>query len=508
MIEAKPHILIVDDEQGIRLSLQGILEDEGYICSQAKDGNSALEFLTKEHVHLIILDIWLAETRNEEANHNTDGLLLLQHIKKIDDYKNIPVIMVSGHGTIETAVTALKYGAYDFIEKPLSLDSVINTVQRAVEVESLKTQNIALKKELDNQELNQNLVGKSQVMQTFKSALASVAPTPVWVLITGENGTGKEVTARALHKASQRADKAFIAINCAAIPEELIESELFGHEKGSFTGAEARIGKFELADKGTLFLDEIGDMSLKTQAKILRVLQEQCFERVGGNKTIKVDVRILAATNKDLEKAMSEGSFRSDLYYRLRGFPLNLPPLRERAEDIPLLTIALSQEMYANNMLPPVFSPQAMLIMQKASWKGNVRELKHVLEQLTILYPEQVIEPHMLMPLLSNEDASLFEAKLITALHSQASPAKSCLSSAESNIAASEASSSNEEKLAEEIEHFTQSFLSLDYKSAKNEFEQWYLEKKLEEAENNMTKLSDLVGLERSYLHRKLKPKK
>ncbi len=482
MIEIKPHILIIDDEQGIRLSLQGILEDEGYVCYQAKDGNSALELLEKEIIHLIILDIWLADSLEQEKNYNSDGLLLLQHIKKIDDYKNIPIIMVSGHGTIETAVTALKFGAYDFIEKPLSLDSVLNTVHRAVEVESLKTQNIALKKELGNQELNQNLIGNSPIMQAFKSALASVAPTPVWVLITGENGTGKEVTAKALHKASLRADKPFIAINCAAIPEELIESELFGHEKGSFTGAEARIGKFELADKGTLFLDEIGDMSLKTQAKILRVLQEQCFERVGGNKTIKVDVRILAATNKDLEKAMNEGTFRSDLYYRLRGFPLNLPPLRERAEDIPLLTIALSQEMYAKNLLPPVFAPQAMISLQKASWKGNVRELKHVLEQLTILYPEQVIEPHMLIPLLGNEDKEIF-------------------SSAQAVVKPVEKNSEIQNDL-------TSSFLTLDYKSAKSEFERWYLERKLEEAENSVTKLSELVGLERSYLHRKLKPKK
>ncbi len=482
MVEVKPHILIIDDEQGIRLSLQGILEDEAYVCYQAKDGNSALEVLEKEIIHLIILDIWLSDSLEVEKNHNSDGLLLLQYIKKIDDYKDIPVIMVSGHGTIETAVTALKYGAYDFIEKPLSLDSVLNTVHRAVEMESLKTQNIALKKELGNQELNQSLIGKSPIMQSFKSALASVAPTPVWVLITGENGTGKEVTAKAIHKASLRADKPFIAINCAAIPEELIESELFGHEKGSFTGAEARIGKFELADKGTLFLDEIGDMSLKTQAKILRVLQEQCFERVGGNKTIKVDVRILAATNKDLEKAMREGSFRSDLYYRLRGFPLNLPPLRERAEDIPLLTNALSLEMYAKNLLPPVFAPQAMLTLQKASWKGNVRELKHVLEQLTILYPEQVIEPHMLIPLLGNEDTAIFEQKTSPQTISQSDLAPQ--------------------------ENFITTVLALDYKSAKNEFENWYLHRKLEEAENNMTKLAELVGLERSYLHRKLKPKK
>ncbi len=486
MIETKPHILIVDDEQGIRLSLQGILEDEGYVCTQAKDGNAALEILKTENIHLIILDIWLAESHEQEKNYNVDGVLLLQHIKKMEEHQNIPVIMISGHGSIETAVTTLKYGAYDFIEKPLSLDSVINTVKRAVEVESLKTQNIALKKELGNQELNQTLIGKSPIMQSFKSALASVAPTPVWVLITGENGTGKEVTAKALHKASLRADEAFIAINCAAIPEELIESELFGHVKGSFTGAEARIGKFELADKGTLFLDEIGDMSLKTQAKILRVLQEQSFERVGGNKTIKVDVRILAATNKNLEQAMREGSFRSDLYYRLRGFPLNLPPLRERAEDIPLLAIALSQEMYARNMSPPVFSPQAMLTLQKASWKGNVRELKHVLEQLTILYPEQVIEPHMLLPLLSNEDSSIFEQK--------------------SNIQAQ--ASNQEEKSQTNKCDISNLFLSLDYKSAKSEFEKWYLERKLKEADNNITKLSDLVGLERSYLHRKLKPKK
>ncbi len=467
----KRQILIVDDEQGIRFSLQGILEDEGYEVKLAVDGNEALNLLKSETFNLVILDIWLSGASNAEKNEFNDGLVLLQHIKAIAELKDIPIVMISGHGTIETAVTALKYGAFDFIEKPLALDAVINTVSHALEFEGLKFENEALKNELASHKTSETLVGNSPVMQAFKSALASVAPTSVSVLITGENGTGKELAAQAIHNASQRADKAFIAVNCAAIPEELIESELFGHEKGSFTGAENRVGKFELADKGTLFLDEIGDMSLKTQAKILRILQEQKFEKVGGNKTIEVNVRIIAATNKDLEQAMNEGAFRSDLFYRLRGFPLQLPPLRERAADIPLLITALSQVMQKESGVPaPLFSQASLEALQKAHWRGNVRELKHLLEQVSILYPHTLIEPPMLASLISIPECQN----------------NSFVNSTNSN-------------------GFATRFLSLDYKSAKTEFELWYLEQKLEEAGNNISKLSELVGLERSYLHRKLK---
>ncbi len=475
MSKKKQNILIVDDEQGIRLSLQGILEDEGYQVTLAENGTQAIEILSQETFNALILDIWLSNSPNQQKTFHDDGILLLQQIKKNPLNQELPIIMISGHGTIETAVTALKYGAYDFIEKPLALDAVINTIKRALEVGSLKSENKALKSALANQKASYSLVGDSPAMLAFKSTLSAVAPTSVSVLITGENGTGKELAASSIHQSSQRADKAFIAVNCAAIPEELIESELFGHEKGSFTGAESRIGKFELADKGTLFLDEIGDMSLKTQAKILRILQEQSFERVGGNKTIQVDVRIIAATNKDLVLAMEEGSFRSDLYYRLCGFPLHLPPLRERASDIPLLIEALSQTMQnEDGLTPPLFTQEAMQRLMQSSWKGNVRELKHFLGQVAILYPKTLVEPSMLAPLLLN-------------------------TSFQANNELSEAQESDE--ISKTFNHL----LNLDFKSARNEFEAWYLEQKLKDADNNISKLSEQIGLERSYLHKKLK---
>ncbi len=474
MTKQKEHILVIDDEAGIRFSLEGILEDEGYKVSLAENGEKALEFLAKNEFHLIILDIWLTQDSQTEKNYTNDGLVLLQHIKNLSEYKNIPVIMISGHGTIETAVTALKYGAYDFIEKPLALDAVLNTVNRAFEVEDLKSENKALKTVLAHQKVKNTLIGESPAMLTFKASLNAVAPTSIWVLITGENGTGKEVAAKTIHNASQRADKAFIAVNCAAIPEELIESELFGHEKGSFTGAESRIGKFELANNGTLFLDEIGDMSLKTQAKILRILQEQSFERVGGSKSIQVDVRVLAATNKNLEEAIQEGSFRSDLYYRLRGFPLHLPPLRERASDIPLLITALSKSLQEENgLIPPLFSKESLNLLSNAPWFGNVRELKHFLSQAAILYPQQIIEPNMLAPLINLSS--------YTPSHQDISPQAGLYNETFNRL------------------------LEMDFKSARTTFEAWYLEEKLKECDHNVTKLSESIGLERTYLHKKLK---
>ncbi len=476
MKEKKQNILIIDDEKGIRLSLQGILCDEGYSTFLAEDGAKGLEILSKESIDLIILDIWLESNPAIEKTIYNDGLVLLEHIKAIEEYKDLPIVMMSGHGTIETAVSALKYGAYDFIEKPLALDAVLNTLKRAFEVYGLKLENKSLKSFLASSQAKEDLIGNSELMKAVRASLLAVAPTQVSVLITGENGTGKEVAARAIHKASPRKEEAFIAVNCAAIPEELIESELFGHERGAFTGAEARIGKFELADKGTLFLDEIGDMSLKTQAKILRILQEQSFERIGANKTIKVSVRILAATNKDLEKAIKEGTFRSDLYYRLKGFPLHLAPLRERSEDIPLLIHSLSQTIQEQmNLSVPAFSAQSILTMQNAYWRGNVRELKNTLEQIAILYPNQEITPSMLAPLIPEM--------------AQDENAKSLVNS------------------NTEYNELTK-LLDCGYKEAKAEFELWYLEQKLILADNNMTKLAENVGLDRSYLHRKLKPKK
>ena len=296
---------------------RGILEDEGYEVLEAATAEEGLEVADAERPDLVFLDIWLP---------GMDGLTAQARLK--GNHPDLPVVMISGHGTIETAVSAIQQGAYDFIEKPLSLEKVVIVAARALEAGSLRRENQVLRTVLPEQD---ELIGQSPVMLKFQELLARVAPTDVWVLLTGENGTGKELAARALHAGSRRADAPMIAVNCAAIPEELIESELFGHEKGAFTSADqARAGRFEMANNGTLFLDEIGDMSLKTQAKILRILQEQSFERVGGTRTIKVDVRVIAATNKNLEEAIAAGTFREDLYYRLRVVLLHLPPARAR----------------------------------------------------------------------------------------------------------------------------------------------------------------------------------
>ena len=299
-------ILVVDDEEPIRFSLRGILEDEGYEVLEASTAEEGLALADSEHPDLVFLDIWLP---------GMDGLAAQKTLQST--HPDLPVVMISGHGTIETAVGAIQQGAYDFIEKPLSLEKVVIVASRALEAVSLRRENRVLRTALPEQD---ELIGQSPPMLEFRRLLERVAPTDVWVLLTGENGTGKELAARALHAGSKRASAPMIAVNCAAIPEELIESELFGHEKGAFTSADqARPGRFEMANKGTLFLDEIGDMSLKTQAKILRILQEQAFERVGGSRTIKVDVRVIAATNKNLEDAIAAGTFREDLYYRLRS---------------------------------------------------------------------------------------------------------------------------------------------------------------------------------------------
>ena len=298
-MSSEQRLLIIDDEEGIRLSLRGILEDEGYTVFEAGTAEDGLAFLETQSVDLIFLDIWLP---------GMDGLEALSVIH--EKYPLLPVLMISGHGTIETAVTAIKKGAHDFIEKPLDLNNVVLTAQRALEFSVLRRVNAVLRERLDGEE-ESGPMGTSPAMRLLRGQINRVAPLDTWVLITGENGTGKEVAARALHAASRRKDMPLVAVNCAAIPEELIESELFGHEKGAFTGADtAKTGKFEMAHQGTLFLDEIGDMSLKTQAKILRILQEKSFERVGGNRVMHVDVRVIAATNKDLEAAIAVGEFR------------------------------------------------------------------------------------------------------------------------------------------------------------------------------------------------------
>ena len=372
--------MIIDDEEGIRLSLRGILEDEGYAVEEASSAEEGLQKAEASPPDMIFLDIWLP---------GMDGLEALDMFKL--RFPDLPVVMISGHGNIETAVDALRRGAHDFIEKPLSLEKVLLLVQHTLEMGELRRENKALRAAMEQSE--DEIIGQSPAMTEFRQELAHVAPTDAWVLITGENGTGKELAARAVHRNSRRADAPLVAVNCAAIPEELIESELFGHEKGAFTGADSsRAGKFELAHKGTLFLDEIGDMSLKTQAKILRILQEQSFERVGGMHTLKVDVRVIAATNRILADEVRARRFREDLYYRLNVLTIRLPALRERADDLPALALHFLQRFgAASGRKHLVFSPECFESLTRHHWPGNVRELANTIERTIALAEGSVI---------------------------------------------------------------------------------------------------------------------
>lgn len=366
-------ILIIDDEEPIRFSLRGILEDEGYEVLEAATAEEGLEVADAESPDLAFLDIWLP---------GMDGLTAQTRLKA--NHPDLPVVMISGHGTIETAVSAIQQGAYDFIEKPLSLEKVVIVAARALEAGSLRRENQVLRTALPEHD---ELLGQSPVMLKFRELLARVAPTDVWVLLTGENGTGKELAARALHAGSKRAGAPMIAVNCAAIPEELIESELFGHEKGAFTGADKRReGRFRQADGGTLFLDEIGELPLLLQAKLLRALQQGEVQRVGSDTPIIVDVRVIAATNRNLREEVGEGRFREDLYYRLNVIGVEVPPLRERREDIPVLATAfLERFALANRKEIKGFTPQAMDALLKYGWPGNVRELENAVERAAIL---------------------------------------------------------------------------------------------------------------------------
>ena len=455
----KARILIIDDEGPIRFSLRGVLEDEGYEVFEAQNAGEGLEMVPALSPDMVFMDIWMP---------GMDGITALEQLHGI--HPLLPVVMISGHGTIETAVQAIRLGAYDFIEKPLSLEKVVIVVARALETSELRRQNQILR---SSQTSHNHMIGESEVMRRFKETLLRVAPTDAWVLLTGENGVGKELAARALHAGSRRSEEPLVAVNCAAIPEELIESELFGHEKGAFTGAKGvRAGRFEMAHKGTLFLDEIGDMSLKTQAKILRVLQEQRFERVGGSRTIHVDVRVIAATNKDLEKAVAEQSFRADLYYRLRVVPLTVPPLRERQQDIPLLIESFVALLPAYTTRPR-FSAAAMQCLLRYAWPGNVRELRNLVDRMGILYPGKMIEPGDLPP-------EIFGASALPLQEQGATPGH----------------------MPELPEYMSP---GLDFKEARSAFESHYLTVKLRECGGNITKLAEMIGLERTYLHRKLK---
>lgn len=444
-------ILIVDDEPSIRESLTGILQDEGFSPSSVESGDAAIEKISEEKPDLILLDIWMPGMNGMEA---------LSRIRDI--YPNQLVVMMSGHGTIETAVKATKLGAYDFIEKPLSIEKVLLCIQNAVKVGQLVEENRQLKERIGKEH---EMIGNSKPIKELKQQIKIAAPTSGWILITGENGTGKELVARSIHYNSRRLDKPFVEVNCAAIPEELIESELFGHEKGSFTGATTqRRGKFDQAHRGTLFLDEIGDMSLKTQAKVLRILQEHKFERVGGNKTIEVDVRVIAATNKNLENEIAIGNFRKDLYYRLNVIPFHVPPLRERKSDIPQLTSHFleyfcSKESRETKRL----DDESIQAIMNYPWPGNVRELKNLIERLVIMSPGNTITRSQLPQAIGSSQL--------------ATPKDLNLAGLTSNT----------------------------FRTAKEEFEKEFLIQRLEENDWNVSRTAEAVDIERSNLHRKIK---
>ncbi len=445
------NILIVDDEDSIRQSLEGILNDEGFRTSFAASGEECLSLIQTEDPDLVLLDIWMP---------GIDGLKTLKKIKQIRPQQL--VIMMSGHGSIETAVKATRLGAFDFIEKPLSLEKVLLSIQNAMKIGQLVAENKVLKEKIGH---DYQMIGNSQAIDQLKQQIKMAAPSSGWVLITGENGTGKELVARAIHQQSNRSEKPFIEVNCAAIPEELIESELFGHEKGAFTGATtARKGKFDQANGGTLFLDEIGDMSLKTQAKILRILQEHKFDRVGGNRTIEVDVRVIAATNKNLQEEIKAGEFREDLFFRLNVLPFQVPALRKRKDDIPrLCKHFLNYFCGKESREIKTISEEALNALMSYDWPGNVRELKNLIERLVIMTPEKIINSADL-PLSINQDSPNN--------HSQ-------------NLSTQD--------------------LPNSYREAKELFEKQFLIEKLRKNDWNVSKTAEEIGLERSNLHRKIK---
>ncbi len=433
-------IYVVDDELEIRKTLKNILEDENYEVEDFANRKSLLKSLTKERPDLILLDVWMGKD---------DGLEILEECKKI--YPLIPIVMISGHGTIEIAVNATKRGAVDFLEKPLSISKVLDTIQKVLSKEPSDIPETKL--EFDP------IIGNSNAVKKIKFAIAQAASTNARVFIYGENGTGKELVAKTIVMNSKRKNNPYLEINCAAIPEELIESELFGYEKGAFTGAvDKKIGKFEAAHTGTIFLDEICDMSLITQAKVLRILQEQRFERLGGNESIQVDVRVIAATNIPVEDAIKEGKFREDLYYRLNVVPIVVPPLRERRSDIPLLLDYYMKSAIEENDIPPKkIDNDAIQLLTNHFWPGNIRELKNIVERLCIMTIGDTIKGKDVKEALQGF------------------------------------------KKAEEI------FEQGELKKAKEEFERQYIIKTLQLNDGNVSKTSKILGVERTHLYRKLK---
>ena len=442
----KPYLLIVDDEQGIRQSLSAVLQDEGYRVMAVATGREAMRALAAEPFHGVLLDVWLDDM---------DGLDVLQQIQ--DQHPAAVVIMISGHGNVETAVKATKLGAFDFLEKPLSIEKTLLVLKNALEHQSLLEENRNLRNELEER---YRIIGDSVPMKALRQQMLLMAPTNGRVLIFGESGTGKELVAHAIHAHSMRAKEPFVEVNCAAIPEELIESELFGHRKGSFTGAsEDKVGKFPKADGGTLFLDEVGDMSLKTQAKVLRAIEEQRFEPLGSSNPASVDARIIAATNKKLEEEIARGNFREDLFYRLNVIPFGVPPLRERVEDIPILARYFLREFALTyGRRQKELSSDALAALEAHAWPGNVRELKNLIERLVIMSPDPVIERRHLPAFLFRNEG-----------RRRSIPEPSTL------------------------------------QQARAAYERDFIVRKLEENHGNITRTAESLGLERSHLYRKMK---
>jgi two-component system nitrogen regulation response regulator NtrX len=444
---SRERILVVDDESGVRSSLKGVLEDEGYAVDTESTAEAGLARLQKDSYDLVIMDIWLPQM---------DGVEALETIRA--KRKDIATVMISGHGTIETAVKTIKLGAYDFVEKPLSLEKTVIVVKNALNRRRLEQENRYLRERFESKHV---LIGDSPPMLALREEIALAAPTNGRVLIFGENGTGKELVARSIHSQSLRRNAKFMEVNCAAIPEELIESELFGHVKGAFTGAlNDKSGKFELADGGTLFLDEVGDMSLKTQAKVLRVLQEQKFEQVGATQSIEIDCRVIAATNKNLEEEIQAGNFREDLFFRLNVIPFYMAPLRERREDIPALARHFVAEFSEENgKKVKEIAPSALERLVAYHWPGNVRELKNIIERLVIMVPSDHVEAKDLPPPLQQNGTAHFD--------------------------------------------LLGDFPSLA--AAREAYESRYIQRKLRENQGNVSKTAEALKLERSNLYRKMK---
>lgn len=443
-------ILVIDDEQGIREVLSGILEDEGHEVFAVEDGIEGLQLLKTEPVDLVLLDVWLP---------NMGGIDVLKRIKT--DYPETQVIIISGHGNIDLAVKAVKLGAFDFMEKPLSLEKVVTLVKNALEMEQLKKENRRLRNSmLDNDEI----LGESSGMRRVREIIQQSAAVDSRVLITGENGTGKELVAREIHRRGRRAGGPFIEVNCAAIPDTLIESELFGHEKGAFTSAVGRRkGKFEMADHGSLFLDEVADMSLQAQAKVLRAIQEMKFERVGGEESISVDVRLIAATNKDIQREIAEGRFREDLFFRLNVIPILVPPLRERNNDLGIL-IDYFMEKFRSSPEAPLkrFDDESMQLLRSYDWPGNVRELKNFTERINIMTDEE-----------------LLTADLVRFFLGEPTP----------------------RRRADDFEAYAEMGLS----EARDSFEKRYIMQKLREHGHNISRTAQALGVYPSNLHGKIR---